>query len=231
MKTTYIEEVEDDAVYCDLTFAEDALVVLHNKELRFLITSLSHAKASVRLQASRALGGLGQQTTAVSAVLAEVLKNDEDNTVRQAAVVSLSLIGGATEKVVGALSDALLDQDHYVRELSAQVLQDLGGAAQPASKQLIYCLQDPFTDVRANAAWALGATGASSESEEISNALCHSLSDNESIVRWRAAVALGRLGVSTDKVIASLNRALNDRDGFVCEAAQGALVILNGVDQ
>lgn len=112
---------------------------------------------------------------------------DPDESLRRTAVDALGELGDPA--AAQALTDALSDTDSRVRQQAREVLQGLGKS--PVGP-LIATLGDPqtTTDVREDAARALGEIGDARAIEPLASAL----EDNEASVRRAAAVALRRMG-------------------------------------
>ncbi|NEO08675.1 HEAT repeat domain-containing protein [Moorena sp. SIO3I8] len=90
---------------------------------------------------------------------------------------------------------------------------------------LLARLKDENSDVRREAAYALGKFGNSSET--VINALITRLEDENSSVRRRAANALGRFGNSSETVVSRLLALLQDENSDVRGMAAFALRILD----
>jgi lysophospholipase L1-like esterase len=106
---------------------------------------------------------------------------------------------------------ALRDGDPQTRAAAAWALRrEPAGSAVPA---LALCLADPSPVVRAEAAAALGAAGASASPAR--EALFERLGDASEPVRWAAAQTLARIGVASPEWTAPLAGALRSEDPYV----------------
>ena len=118
-----------------------------------------------------------------------------------------------------ALSQALADADHHVRESAAEALGKLGDAQ--AVEPLCKALADADHHVRKSAAEALVKVGDARAVEPLCMALC----DAYTLVRVYAAEALGRIGDT--RAVIPLRKALGDKD--VWSAATQALDKISGL--
>jgi HEAT repeat protein len=137
-----------------------------------------------RRQGASDLGWL--RVKAASGTLVGMLLNDPDSSVRQAAAVSLAMVGARS--AAPELIKALQDKDKAVRLSSIESLGILKAAS--AVGDLIKLLEGPDPAAARASAMALGLIG----SPKAAGTLKAALQNHDADVRVEAAVALGRLG-------------------------------------
>jgi HEAT repeat protein len=139
--------------------------------------------AEVRYSAALALGDLADRDSAEK--LAQLLSEDDDPMVRQAAAVSLGVVGD--DGVEDALLKATKDPSSDVRFHVAAALPRLKADVVYAPLRLLITDEDPT--VRANAVAALGDIPIKKAADEIAGCL----NDRYPEVRLEAAIALARM--------------------------------------
>lgn len=185
-----------------------------------LISALDDREGDVRAAAAASLGRLGN----ASAIdpLVRMLGDDSSNA-RDAAVKSLTQIG---QPAFGALVAALDEKNNLTQSEAAQVLGDIGGhqAIEPLIKAFkkgdssvrhnavlslmkidpasitepfMDLLQSNCSEIRADAAWALGLSGDSRAKSRLLEIMAQ---DEDSNVRLKASIALRQLGAKWDPV-------------------------------
>jgi HEAT repeat protein len=164
--------------------AVDAIEQIGSEAVKPLLSLLESANASIRREAARALGRIGDGS--VGPALQELL-SDEDADVRETAIVALK--DTAKSEAVDPLV-AVLKSDDEVRWRAAQVLGTIGDVR--AVDPLVAALADSDDGVSSWAAVSLGEIGEAGAVE----ALVHALEDENANVRGPAAAALGRIGDS-----------------------------------
>ncbi len=141
-----------------------------------LIRVLSDQDADVRYAAAEALGKLGAQSALKS--LVQRLDGDDDPDVRAAAATALGQLKVAD--AINPLMQALDDSDRVARGSAARALGHL--ASDAPVPQLIHLMRnDPISDVRQAAGWALCAIGGP-QAERALNRVglkCEDLQDQE----------------------------------------------------
>ena len=196
--------------------AAKALGQIGEDAISALQSALKNMDEEVRWEAAKALGEIGNER-AVPA-LQDALQ-DENKYVRRAAAKALGQIG---EDAISALQSALKNMDEEVRWEAAKALGEIGNErAVPALQD---ALQDENKYVRRAAAKALGQIG-----EDAISALQSALKNMDEEVRWEAAKALGEIGDKTS--IPVLQRVLQDKNKYVCQAARKALERIEGVNK
>lgn len=148
-----------------------------------LRTCLDDAVADVRYAAALALGDLQDKSAVVQ--LAQLLNEDPDPLVRQAAAVSLAAVGDDT--VQDALLRAAKDPSADVRFHVAAALPRLNAGVAYAPLKLLLADSDPT--VRANAVAALGDIPIEKAASDIADCL----NDRHAEVALEAAIALARM--------------------------------------
>ncbi len=189
---------------------------------------------------------------AVDQLLIDLESSDVE--VRRVAVRELGKLKPAETEVRDALLRALSDEDREVRRLACFALGEIG---EVEAGKLASALDDPELSVRLAAAYALlkiepGHTGAkdvltqamqagdggvivavSSRGSDAAWAvptLTALLSDRRPGIRRLAAEGLGKIGRASESSLPALERAENDPDDRVREAAAGAIQLIEGVD-
>ncbi|MBI3324134.1 MAG: HEAT repeat domain-containing protein [Candidatus Omnitrophica bacterium] len=110
----------------------------------------------VRYEAFGGLGRLGTGAPGVAPVLVELAqRTDEDSSLRQGAIQTLTRLGAPEPGVVEALGRLLTDQDVWARRAAASALNQFGAAALGARPQLEAARADADTEVRLSADAAL----------------------------------------------------------------------------
>ena len=142
---------------------------------------------------------------------------------RPAPIVKPSMVMAFDEQVsspsiVGALVEALRDQDGQVREQAAMGLAITPG--KDVIDPLIDALKDPDSQVREKAAIGL----AFRRDPKIVEPLLHAIEDADSQVREKAAIALGASG--DERAVNALAKAMKDPDAQVREKAVAGLILL-----
>ena len=170
-----------------------------------LVNALHDTNASVRSQAARSLGQLGQTSPEVIAALLGAL-HDADADVCFQAAGSLGQLRQASSEVVTALLGALHDADAWVRSSVVASLGQLRQASSEVVTALLDALHDTNASVRFQAAESLGQLR--QVSPEAVTALLGALHDADAGVRFQAAESLGQLGQTSLEVIEELYEAL-----------------------
>jgi HEAT repeat protein/CheY-like chemotaxis protein len=137
---------------------------------------------------------------------------DEHRSVRRAAAAALAKLGEAAAE---ALTISIRSQDWDVRQISAQVLGQIGDPR--ALQPLLLTLHDEHAEVRQAVVAALTGLG-----QVAVEPLTDHLRDADSDIRRRAARALGELGAR--RAVGPLIGVLRDANSQVRQAAREALV-------
>ncbi|WP_285906455.1 HEAT repeat domain-containing protein [Pseudodesulfovibrio pelocollis] len=134
-------------------------------------------------------------------LLAELLLTNHLG-VQEAADSSLRKIGG--RETVQAVLPLLRSDEAPVRNLSMDILREVGGQDMPS---LVTLIHDDDPDIRIFVADILGSTASPLAVEPLCDAL---LKDPEVNVRYQAAVSLGELGMA--EAAPCLNKAIEDEE-------------------
>jgi HEAT repeat protein len=174
-----------------------------------LVRALEDDDYDVRLRAAKALAAAGG--TAAVAPLAKALSEpNRFSTIRIA-----DILAGMGRPVVRELIDVF---PHLSRHGKLATLDILGRIHPPEAVPWLHeRLQEPHRDLRARAANAIGAIGATASAEALRSAL----EDPEWVVRAMAAKGLGRL--HDDEAVPLLCAAMRDREWWVRANAAEAL--------
>ena len=192
-----------------------------NVLLPLLLTALHDADATVRFNAARSLGQLGQASPDSIAALLSTL-HDVDVSVRFNAARSLGQLSQASPEVITALTITTLDDAHtYVRSSAARSLGQLSQVFPEAITALVAALQDTNADIRSNVTRCLGQLGQASP--EAITALIAALQDTDAYVRFNATESLGQLRQASPEAITALIAALQGTDADIRSSAAWSL--------
>jgi len=196
-----------------------------------LIQLCGHEDPEVRAEAAEILRQLPSPSEAVIERLRELISDDDYYAVGgnfygngadrvyvgERAAQALADIG---ERAAPALRRTLKNGPFHARCWAAGGLASLGPDAQPATADLIDCLEDPTPGIRVAAAKALAHIAA--DDARASQALIKALHDRRLDVRIAAATALGRFPAQAD-IVCALSGALAVDYLGVRVAAAGSL--------
>ena len=173
-----------------------------------LIQALKDRDTDVRQNAAEVLGEIGD-ARAVEPLI-QALK-DEDTDVQLNATEALGKIKDA--RAVEPLIRHLKGGTGIDRETEVEALIEIG---EPAVEPLIRALKDGDTDVRQNAAVALGDI----RDSQAVGPLINALNDSDTGVRWSATYALSKIG---HDAVPQLIKALNNTNFLVQKHATASL--------
>jgi HEAT repeat protein len=146
---------------------------------------LGHADVAVRVEAVRALAGMGART---ASWLVPALA-DDNSTVRREAAAALGKFGPDAVYAVPALAPLLEDDDVRVRTAATLTLGRIGRRAAPAIPALMRVLMGPHLILSRLAAQSLSRVGPAAVP-----ALTRALVTADNYARREAAWALGEIG-------------------------------------
>lgn len=170
-----------------------------------LIQALSDDNPFVRLEATRVLGGIGKPAEHAVPALEKLLR-DENVTIRIMAADALCNIDNSRgDTVIPVLMQALGDEDIVIRHDAVSALARIGANTEAAVPALIVAFEDENSSVRAEAAEALARIGVPALP-----ALIQALDNESSLVRGTAAYALGGIGEPAKGAVPALADALRD---------------------
>ena len=175
--------------------AVEALVKIGKPAAPVLINVLKDGNERLRQHAVKVLGEIRDKS--VVPALQAALKDNDDGVCGQAAI-SLIKIGEARllikigEPAISALV-AALKSDQKNQVVHEQIVEALVKIGKPAVPALTVALKGSNSEVRGNAAWALGRIG----DNFAVPALIDMLKEGDSWMRQRAAEALGEIGDSS----------------------------------
>jgi HEAT repeat protein len=157
---------------------------------------LKSATATTRANAAFALGKIGPEADEALPALVQLLREDKDAGVRDAAAMAIGRIvkrGLADADVINVLCDLLTkDPDHKVKRSAAVALGQCAKESPQVRAALEKALDDGSKGVKQNAAWALGEVCENAAEPPVSG-LRKALADNDWLVKRDAAIALGKL--------------------------------------
>ncbi|MDB6067957.1 MAG: repeat protein [Pedosphaera sp.] len=136
----------------------------------------------------------------------------------QDALSAFRSLGPQASNAVPALV-VLLDQNHTpeTRAAAAEALGLIGPAAQPAIPSLLRETNNPNSQIRANALWALASIHAGPDCTV--RLLTSALSDCDPGVRIVAAESLGYFQADAKPAVPALTKLLNDKNAVLREVA------------
>ena len=176
-----------------------------------LVAQLGARDASSRVKAYRALVKIGPE--AIDALIVGL--SDANPQVREMSAWALREIKEPAARIVPALITILADANENIRVVGSVILQNIG---EPAVPYLIDALKAESSEIRLNAAYALGEIGVPLDT--ILPALIRTLTDQEWNVRRLVVRALVTIGVPA---VDSLIQALNSSDPDLRRMAERAL--------
>jgi HEAT repeat protein len=190
--------------------AAEALRAKGHRAVPALRRALKDEDVSVRREAALSLVSIGPQAARAARALTEALE-DDDPEVRQQAASALGQIGPAAKEAVSALLRVLREDVAWAPRSSAATALGRIGEAGPIIQALTSALAASDTNLRINAAVALGTIGP--DSAAAIPALLTAIADmsaGQEGVRQQAAFALGRIGQATAEVLQGLSRTIAD---------------------
>ncbi|WP_138497942.1 HEAT repeat domain-containing protein [Nostoc sp. PA-18-2419] len=206
-----------------------------------LLMALEIDDITVRGDAARALGNLGNTSTEVLDKLLLRLKDDELN-VRSNILVALGKLCNNLPSPSVNLVDELLtilkdkDESASLHENALKALVNLGDVSNQVLKELLLCLQDKDYDfnVRQAAAEALGKFGKVFDGLFDGLLSCLEEKNDDANVRQATAEALGKLGKlgkldkDVEEILSRLSAVVENKhnDFNVLQAAEEALEVL-----
>ena len=145
---------------------------------------------------------LGSSAKTATPKLVELL-ND-----KQTSYTAATALGGIGVESIPLLTQALTNQNAWVRESAARVLGTFGPKAQDAIPALINCAKDRDDSVRGFATFSLGQIGR--EPDIVIPVLTENLRDVDRSTRWSAACALGKFGGHAKSAFPALLKAMRE---------------------
>jgi len=191
-----------------------------------LLALVQDNDAATRLEAISALG-LTQPSAATTTALLDRLWNDDSIAVRRTAAsgVSRTLVPNDVDRVMVALTEAMVRGPDSVRQGAAYSLGQVGGMQAVAVLEDTARDNQASIDVRISALEALGEAAAGMDQatrETVTSTLDAATQQDHAGLRRAAATALGMLGTPRSTAVAL--RLVEDPDVYVRRAAQNAAV-------
>jgi HEAT repeat protein len=198
---------EDDQIWYN---AGESLIAIGPTVLSPLRHAIESDNAHVRVHAGRTLMKLEPGHLSTVRAMLKDLKHTNSG-VRRDAILALQTAGReVAAETVPSLTEALKDEDAFVREIAASCLAKIGPEAKSAIPALIKAMQDPEFEVRGYSATALGNVGM--KSEVVVDALTRGINDEDGDVRILVARALGNIGPSAISAVPKLKAVLAEED-------------------
>jgi HEAT repeat protein len=208
-----------------MRLAMDALASQGTRAIPRLIYALK--RDSLRLPAIYILGQLGPEA-AVAAGALSTLVADKNAKVATEAALALAKIGPAAQTSIPKLVEALESPDCESAHAIIYALGKFGPAASPTKELLLKRLSEP--DVAVISAWAL--TQIDPDSAETAAAaapaLVRGVADESPLKRQLAAQSLGGMKAAPPEAISALEKATQDQNESVRNAATEALRAARG---
>jgi len=187
-----------------------------------LIEAMKHEKA--RRGVAYILGQIGPAAAPATAALANLVE-DPDEDVAQEALIALAKIGPDAKDAVPVLQKVVQQPDSPNAHGAAYALGKIGPAAATAGPALVKLLDNPDPEVALVGAWALVQVhpGSAEVAAKAVPVLVAGLADPLPQARETAAKALGSLGALAKDAAPALEKATQDEDPGVRDAAAQAL--------
>lgn len=186
-----------------------------NGELLTMLDSQGEPEAKNRAAFARFAGSLGSKGEPFAQALARAAASDPDDRVRSAATFAYCQVVAPPESAVPVLQQVLKDKKAPVRLVAAGRLRSLGLKAEPAASDLGQALADENEDVRIAASEALVRMGPAAN-----NALRTALESKDTNAKKLALACLSSLGPAAKEVLPAIEKAQNDPDKNISEAAK-----------
>jgi HEAT repeat protein len=222
-----IKKVMDGASPEVLNAAMDAMAGLGEKVLPRMIEALEAPE--VRARAAAIIARIGAKAKRAVPALVDALA-DPDPQTRNEILFALAAIGPDAKAAVPAVTKALSDADMNVRYAACYALGSIGPAAKSAKAALQRNLASPDEFLSVSSAWALaridpGCTETAPKSVPL---LVKALGEPDAMTRLHAAESLGLLGPLAKDAAPALQKAVQDANADVREAATKALKAIGG---
>ena len=180
---------------------------------------------TVRLEAAESLEWEMQLEEDVITALGSLLVNDPVYDVRQAAGYALQGRGDHLRPVIPQLAQALRDEDDAVRSISAGLLRELRGAAEPAIPAVLRVLpEESVGPTRASLIEVLGAAGAGTDEQK--QLIRGFLGDMDGMARRAAVWVVGTWAMDDEETLTALTPLVLDSEEMVREETAEVLQVL-----
>jgi HEAT repeat protein len=218
---------------CDETTvlqALDALAALGPSGVPELIEALKFEKA--RSPVVYVLGRIGPPAAPATKALSTLI-NDKDECLADDAILALANIGPGAKEAVPMLIETLKKNGDAHARAIVYALGKIGPDAAAAVPLLFELLKGSDRHVVMESAWALANIDPSSPEVAAKTIpiLMAGLSDNSTLIRTGAAEALGVLGPKASDALPALQKAMNDDDKAVRDAAAKAVHQIRNVSE
>jgi HEAT repeat protein len=188
----------------------------------------SDADAEVRFRAGFALERLGKPATpALEAI--STAANDPDPDTRGIAALIVARLDRCHAAGIPVLLGMLNSTDRHTRQTALMRLGQSGVRSTGVHSALLLILRkDDDEEVRADAAWALGALGAFPKAT--TGALLEALDNRPGSlsVHWRILRALGQFGAKATAALPRLQEMSDRKDCLLANNAEAAMAMIRG---
>ena len=187
-----------------------------------ILEQLASGDTKSRQLAARTLGSIEYLEVEAEDALVAALE-DSAPIVQAAALAALVQSGGELpEGSIAKLTGFLTHLDTDARADAILALGQLGPRAAEAFPAIEKALTDGSSEIRHNAAWALGQVGEEQKERAVPPLAAVLEADPDADVRAQAAWALGQMGIAAEPAADALLAALQDPDEMVqLEAYEG----------
>ena len=187
-----------------------------------ILEQLATGDAKSRQLAARTLGSIEYLEIEAEDALVAALE-DPEPAVQAAALAALVQSGAELpEGSIAKLTGFLTSLDTDARADTILALGQLGPQASEAFPAIEKALSDESSEIRHNAAWALGQVAEEQEARAVPPLTAVLETDPDADVRAQAAWALGQMGIAAEPAADALLAALQDPDEMVqLEAYEG----------
>jgi HEAT repeat protein len=207
--------------------ALDAMADLGDAAVPPLIEALRHEE--VRAKAAAILARIGPPAKAAVPALAALLKDEQAET-RREALFALGEIGPDSKPALPAIAAALDDADEKVAYAACYALGKIGPDAMDAKPALQKMLDAEDEFLRVAAAWALARVHPECPETPLKSVplLIEALDEPAPMIRLEAIESLRCLGPRAKDAVPALEKAAEDENETIRQAAAEALKAIGG---
>ena len=218
------EKTLQNADETTVAHALDALTRLGAPVVPHLAKALQYEK--LRPQVIQALHLLGPDAASATAALASLI-DDQDESTAHSAVLALASIGPGSRAAVPTLVKALRQAENPNAHAIAYALGRIGPDAAAAQEVLSSLAEGSNQDLALISAWALTKIDPSpTTAAKVVPLFTAGLAAPEPAIRRGAAESLGEMGTLAKGALPALERAEQDQDASVRDAATRAIAMI-----